>query len=328
MSTIEFVDRAGPVAGDLLRAAMAARSAPSIFNSQPWRWRIVGGGADLRADQHRRLAAVDPAGRLLVVSCGAALHHARTALSGAGAVTEVDRLPDPSDGDLLARLRVVDHHVPTPAAVRRHQAIALRRTDRRPFADLDVPTQALDTLRAAADEQGAHLHLIHPDQTPLLAVLASEAAAVEFADASYRRTLAEWTTRPAGARDGVPADTAGQLVPRPVPVRDFVPGAPVPPADAVADRHARYAVLYTDGDGPADWLTGGEALSAVLLGATMERLGASPMSDVTEVPAIRERLRRLLGGLGYPVVALRIGVPVRDGRPPASPRRPPTETIG
>jgi nitroreductase len=327
MSTIEFVERNGRVAGDLLRAAMAARSAPSIFNSQPWRWRIVSGGAELRADRDRQLTALDPAGRLLLVSCGAALHHARTALAGAGYVCEVDRLPDPSDPDLLARLRVGGQGFPVPAAVRRYQAIALRRTDRRPFADADVPDQALDRLRAEAEEQGAHLHVLRPDETVRLAVLAGAAAAAEFADPAYRHTLAEWTARPAGAGDGVPADTAAEVLPRPVPVRDFTPGAPVPAVDRVADRHARYAVLFTDGDSPADWLTGGEALSAVLLAATMEWLAVSPMSDVTEVPAIRELLRGMLSGIGYPVVVLRIGVPERAGQPPASPRRPANETV-
>ena len=327
MSTIEFVERNGRLAGDLLRAAMAAGSAPSIFNSQPWRWRIVSAGAELRADRQRQLTALDPAGRLLLVSCGAALHHARTALDGAGFVHEVDLLPDPSDPDLLARLRVGGQGFPAPAAVRRHQAIALRRTDRRPFADADVPDNALDGLRAAAEEQGAHLHVLRADETVRLAVLAGEAAAAEFADPAYRHALAEWTARPAGAGDGVPPDTAGEMVPRPVPLRDYTPGAPVPTVDAVADRHARYAVLFTDGDSPADWLTGGEALSAVLLAATMEWLAVSPMSDVTEVPAIREHLRGLLGGIGYPVVVLRIGVPERAGRPPASPRRPAHETV-
>jgi hypothetical protein len=40
-------------------------------------------------------------------------------------------------------------------------------------------------------------------------------------------------------------------------------------------------------------------------------------------------LRRLLGGVGHPAIAMRIGVPVQDAEPvPASIRRSGTETIG
>jgi hypothetical protein len=81
------------------------------------------------------------------------------------------------------------------------------------------------------------------------------------------------------------------------------------------DRHAWYAILATDDDTPLSWLRAGEALSATLLTATMLRLATSPMSDVVEVPASRRMLRDLLGGVGYPMIALRVGVPA-DGPPP------------
>jgi hypothetical protein len=243
----------------LTKAAVAAARAPSIFNSQPWRWRIADDTAELRADRGRQLRVVDPDGRLLTISCGAALHHARTALDGDGYAADVVRLPDEDDPDLLARIRIVGTAVPAPAAVRLQLAMALRHTDRRPFADLDVPPAVLDRLRDVAERQGAHLHLLHP----------------------------------------------GQVV---TSTQDLV------------DRHARYAILFSDTDTPADWLTAGEALSAVLLTATAERLAASPISDVVEVPATRLMLRAMLGGFGYPMVALRIGVPDR-GAVPATGRR-------
>ncbi len=332
MPTIEFTgpdatSRVGPVNRALVRAAVAARCAPSLFNSQPWCWRIAADVAELRADREHQLHTIDPDGRLLMISCGAALHHAWTALAGVGAIAEVLRAPDPADPDLLARIRVTGFGTPSPAAVRRQQTIALRRTDRRPFADSEVPAPALDALRAAAEANGAHLYLLRPEDVVTLTVAAAHAGATEFADPAFRAELAAWSARPSDAREGVPASSGGPARPRPVPVRDFTLGAP--PARVgteLADRYARYTVLFTDADTPASWLAAGEALSAVLLTATTERLAASPMSDVAEVPAARQLLRDLLSGIGYPALALRVGVPA-DGWLSKTRRRPAADTV-
>jgi len=331
MSAIEFTSRAptgnaSTASRALARAIVAARRAPSVFNSQPWRWLIADGVAHLRADRERGLRAIDPDGRLLTVSCGAALHHARVALAGMGVLAEVSRFPDPVDPDLLARIQVTGLGVAEPAAIREQQAMALRRTDRWPFADIEVPAELVERLRAAAEAQGAHLHVLRPDAVVTLSVAAQVAAAAELADPAYRAELAEWTVRSA-AYDGVPALTAVAPGPRVVPLRDFTPGAPVPQSGDVVDRHACYAVLFTDSDTARSWLAAGEALSAVLLTATMDRLAASPMSDVVEAPASRRLMRELLSGIGYPTLALRLGVPADVIPPAATARRPADETI-
>ena len=48
--------------------------APSVHNTQPWRFTADGGpGLSLHADAGRRLAVADPDGREMMISCGAAL---------------------------------------------------------------------------------------------------------------------------------------------------------------------------------------------------------------------------------------------------------------
>ena len=56
-------------------ALMLAAAAPSVHNSQPWRWVVGPRSVHLYADLSRRLPATDPQGRDMIVSCGAALHH-------------------------------------------------------------------------------------------------------------------------------------------------------------------------------------------------------------------------------------------------------------
>jgi hypothetical protein len=58
----------------LAAAARSALRAPSVFNTQPWRWVLEGDVLELRADRQRQLAAADPFGNMLLASCGAAFH--------------------------------------------------------------------------------------------------------------------------------------------------------------------------------------------------------------------------------------------------------------
>mgnify|MGYP003471624279 CR=1 FL=1 len=336
MGAIQFTDRGTAVRArqetrTLTQAAIAALPAPSIFNSQPWRWRISADGAELRADRARQLSSVDPDGRMLTVSCGIALHHALTALAAKGALVTVDRLPDPGDPDLLAMLRITGSQRPDPAALRLAEVMAVRRTDRRPFSDRPVPQDQLELLRAAAEAGGAHLHLLRPDEVIDLTAVAGRAATVEINDPAYRADLERWTHRDQAAGDGIGAVlAAGDVEPiaRPVPLRDFTGTGEAPTGmPSLADRAARYAVLFTDCDGPADWLAAGAALSSVLLTAAGLGLASSPMSDLVEVPFARWRLRQLLSGIGHPVIVTRFGVPADQRQAPATPRRPATDII-
>jgi nitroreductase len=70
-----------PLATAFAEAAATAGHAPSVHNTQPWRWRVHPDRLDLLAARERQLAAIDPRSRLLVLSCGAALHHAVSALA-------------------------------------------------------------------------------------------------------------------------------------------------------------------------------------------------------------------------------------------------------
>ncbi|GAA0808231.1 Acg family FMN-binding oxidoreductase [Spirilliplanes yamanashiensis] len=315
---------------DLLHAAARqAVRAPSVLNTQPWRWRVTAGHLELRADPGRSLTATDPEHRLQMLSCGAALHHARVALAAAGRSARVDRMPDPREPDLLARLALGEAVAADPGTVAMADAIARRRTDRRAYGARRLPDALLDRLAEVVEAEGAHLHRVRWAQTPMLAVSTARAAAAERDDAEYLRELERWTHRPPEAGDGVPAATAVRPAPRRVPVRDHVPGETAGlTAGASFDEGATFVVLYGGGDAPEDWLRGGEAASALLLTATAEGVATAPLSDVVEVAAPRQLLRTLLGRPGEPYLVVRLGY-VDDTAPPLppAPRRDPDEVI-
>ncbi len=312
----------------LEQAARAAQHAPSVFNTQPWSWQISGDTLELFADQERRVTSIDRDGRLLILSCGAALHHARTYLAAAGWSVSVERLPDPAQPHLLARIRLGRPVPPDPEAIRMATAIARRRTDRRAFDDRPVTDVELTRLRRFVEAEGAYLHTVRPDQVAMLAVSTEVAAGAELDDAAYRADLHHWTSRPGHTGDGVTPGTAVKPEPRRVPVRDFFPGTTAQlEAGASHDQGAAYVVLFGNGDQPADLLRGGEALSALLLLATADGLATAPLSDAVEADWPRHLLRGLVSGIGEPYLTVRLGYRHDHEPVPAAPRRDPGDVI-
>src|SRR3954454_12895482 len=81
-----------------------ATRAPSMHNSQPWRFRLTGPTIDLLLDPRRQLPVVDSTGRAARIACGAALYNLRLTLAVRGTPPLVALLPDPLDDSLVARL--------------------------------------------------------------------------------------------------------------------------------------------------------------------------------------------------------------------------------
>ncbi|MET7403927.1 nitroreductase, partial [Dactylosporangium sp. NPDC005572] len=90
--------------------------APSIHNSQPWRFRYRDGAIDVLVDPSRALPACDPAGRAARVSCGAAAFNLTLALAAGGAPARYTM----GLGGTVVRLTPGAPRPPTPAERRLH----------------------------------------------------------------------------------------------------------------------------------------------------------------------------------------------------------------
>jgi hypothetical protein len=187
------------------RAAIAlANRAPSVHNSQPWRWRIGPSSVHLFADPERALPATDPEGRDLRISCGAALHHLRVALLAAGWVTSVHRLPDAAQPLHLA---AVEPRAAVPEAddLALAAAIDARRSDRRMFSTWPVPDELLDDLVGAATAHGGVLRVLTRGSEWRAVTELVELAGIEQAPTpGVAQETATWTGRGRAAPDGVP----------------------------------------------------------------------------------------------------------------------------
>jgi hypothetical protein len=70
-------------------------------------------------------------------------------------------------------------------------------------------------------------------------------------------------------------------------------------------------------------LRSGEALSALLLDATMAGLATCTLTHITELPASRTVVTELIGRDTIPQVLIRVGLaPAIEEIPPPTPRRP------
>lgn len=291
-----------------LRTAVAdALRAPSLHNTQPWRFRLSEGGIELSVDPQRRLPATDPTGWGARIACGAALFNLRLALAVAGTPALVRLRPYPTEPEVVARLVPDLPRRPTPAEQSLYAAIPRRFSNRAPFWPDPVPADARWRLgEAARAEQGWLELLIGVSAVNAFAEIARSANRVLERDQDYRSERAEWI-RSEPAPDGVPAAAGGpqsepqDLLPqRAFGGRNRAPGRDFEPEPLVA-------VLGSTGNTTTDQIIAGQALQRVLLTATDSGLSASMISQPIEVPGAREQLRLSLGRFGTPQMVMRIG---------------------
>jgi nitroreductase len=308
MSTEALTDPTDPeIATHAVAEAVAAAGyAPSILNTQPWRWRITADSLELHLVRGR-IPITDADGRLAILSCGVALHHARVALAAQGWHATVTRMPHYDDPDMLARLHV-DRRAPVDAASGLQlRGIPFRHTDRRPVTGAPVDQAQLAAITAAVHAQGTQLHALRPDDILELAAAVGHAQHSEAADPAWQAELAYWTGRhpplPADMPEfGIPARAAWA----PVPGRDFGRHGDLT-ISVAQDKTATFVMLYGDTDEPLGWLRAGEALSAGWLTATEIGVSVLPHSAPTEVIVARQALRVMLDSIGFPFLVLRLG---------------------
>src|SRR3954464_13438870 len=116
-------------------AADAAMLAPSVHGSQPWTIVLHRDRLEIHADRSRQLTSLDPSGRELVQSLGAALFNVRVALAARGWAVRTDRFPRADDPDLAAVARPVPG-TPDARLTRMADGVRRRRTHRAGFLAL------------------------------------------------------------------------------------------------------------------------------------------------------------------------------------------------
>jgi hypothetical protein len=296
----------------LRRAAVRATQAPSVHNTQPWRFILCGDVLEIHADWTRQLRVLDPRGRQLMLSCGCALFNARAALAGSGFGAAIERFPDPARPDLVARIVIAEGRQPEDGLADLDPAIETRRTNRREFSDEVVPEDVIDVLIDAANREAAEaFSIVRPEHRLAAARLSQEADQIENVDPAYRAELRAWTSDDPRREDGVPAfavpyvDAGSE---DDLPIRDFdTRGMGWLPTRTHSSLNQCLLLLGALDESRMAWLRTGEALERVLLETTRRGYAASPLTQVVEVARTNELLRQELSLTMRPHVLLRVG---------------------
>lgn len=300
--------------------------APSVHNTQPWRWRIQRGRVDLFADFGRQVTATDPLARALVVSCGAALHHLEVAFAMLGWQADTDRLPDPDRPDHLATMKFTPRP-PSDLDIRLAAAIHLRQSDRRRYPGVPVAAHDLRAVSRCASRFGAAARHVPDSMLSQLAAPMRRAAARHATDTDYLAELEQWSGCH-GESTGVPARNApAARASDELPVRVFAEAELSEYTDEPDSAH--WLVVCTPHDNRLSQLGAGQATSAILLQATYLGLATSLQSEPLGMLDLREQIRTtVLRECAYPHVMIRVGVMPHAAAPlESTPRRPVAEVI-
>lgn len=303
-------------------AVRLACRAPSLYNTQPWRWVVDGARLDLFLDA-RRVMQTDRSMREAHISCGGALEHLRVAMAAAGWIAEVDRFPEWGNPAYLARVKFATADVVTDDQRRRADAILKRRTDRLPFL-APIGWESFETLlRGRIGTDVVRLDVLPEEMRPRLAQAAEFTESLRLYDSSYHLEL-DWWTAPFEMSDGIPYSSLVSAAEsdRVGVNRHFPFTHNLERRAAVTRDFSKILMLSTEDDSHANALACGEVLSSVLLECTMAGLATCAVSQLTELSVSRELLAALTGHTDLPQVMIRVGVaPALDAAPPPTPRR-------
>lgn len=305
----------GPVKPtDLETIITNAGMAPSVHNTQPWSFVASDNAIEIRADRQRGLAVLDPRGRQLTISCGAALEFAYLTVRGLGRDATVRSFPHAGDGNLLAVVEIGDTR---PVAADEHalvEAIPRRFTDRGAYTAAPLGYELIKALDHGIGHRGAWLRVLDHEGDRLAVIRAvTESEAADNEEPGYKAELADWLRMGPGP-DGVPlaalADIADLETVSDVPLRDFTgvnparrPGGPGEPPAVERDP---LLMIGTDGDEAASWLQAGRALGWLLLRLTVEGVSTQPLG--LDVERARIVLAQQLGLIGHVQFLMRTGV--------------------
>jgi hypothetical protein len=301
---------------DVLASAIAA---PSVLNSQPWLFTLRSDRVELYADKDRQLQVLDPHGRQLLMSCGAALLNLRLAVLHLTREPEVRLLPEPADPLHVATVTIGRSRAPIPGERALFAAIPRRRTNRRPFSPEPVPADALTRLRHAAEAEGGGLTVLTgPLRTQAVAAIRAAERKLQ-ADTAAREEVARWIERHATGQ-GIPAEALG-VIPATdeALVRDF--GTMTGQVDRPVSEFERdplLAAITTATDEPVDWIRAGQALERVHLTATSLGLALSYLGQPFDVGDRWWATGPIAGISGVPHMILRLGYAPPS---PQTPRR-------
>ena len=278
--------------GDVVTAVLTAASrAPSGGNVQPWTMRPTEDGVVIALDP-RRTSTIDVAMRGSAVAVGAAVFNARVAAAAHGVASEVDYTTDDPRTPLLARIRFLEGHSPTPPVT--YDAMWRRETNRVRGTGAPLPARVVDQLVDGARSEGARLRVVESRaEIDEIADVFAAADRIRYLTSRLHEEMVSELRWP-GDEDpdtgidvsslelGPRGDVALEIVRRPdvmAELQDWNAGAVLGDDTAAGLRaSSAVAVVHVDGGDLVDYARGGAAVEATWIMAQELGLAVQPIS--------------------------------------------------
>jgi nitroreductase len=323
-------------AGDPLQTARAviaaAILAPSVCNSQPWRFEVEGWTIRLLGDPSRALSTRDPDRLDFVLSLGCALENLLVAARRHGFRPVVTYLPNDGARGVVAEIRLEPGEPMRDAGL--FDAIPARRTNRRGYDGRALTGEHRALLEAQVGEESLRLLWLEGEQRlRALGELAGEAERVRMLDPRAEADFADWlrfsSDEQRATGDGLSMDALRLGGPaRWLGRRAFKPGGRMLRFGAAAEADqardgirsaAALGLLVSRASGDHQRLMAGQVFERIALKATQLEIAYQPLNAMVHSDRARADLRQAFGFRDQqPMMLLRFG---RAKPVPPTPRR-------
>lgn len=293
---------------------MLASLAPSAHNSQPWQFRIGGGGIELWGNRNRLLEESDPDQREFFLSLGAAAGNLELAMSAVGVDCDVDYFPDTKEKFLVCRIRPVslggrgiDADLFT--------ALVHRENNREPYGlddQLDRATQTIEKI--CSGEPELEIRFVRdPGERNKVTEVVLASIVEAFKDKKFSSELSRWFRSSLKKhQDGMVGYNLG------IPwIMSFIFPWLVRNVDTSKKQreiHEKmlkacscFVVLASDYDNPKGWVRIGRLFDKLAVELTRQGIKTSLIAAPIEIGDHHRKLRELLGLHHRPQMFFRIG---------------------
>ena len=272
----------------LLRYAVLA---PSSHNTEPWKFEIQENRIDLFMDESRWLRVADDDKRELHISVGCALENLLVAAEHFGLGHTAEYLPNPDDATLAVSVSISESgDASSYRSPKLFEMLAVRHTNHQQYENRTIPDDTLARLQSLCIEDGLHLFLTSDLETKRRADdLVGRADAIEFSDPSFREELGYWIGK---GVFGTPwlMSKIGQLA-----VSYINMGKSQAKKDSeVLMSSPVLGVICSESDDRTSQIKVGQVYERLCLLAASEGIWTQPMSQIVQVPEIKQDMQSLI----------------------------------
>lgn len=266
--------------------------APSLHNTQPWKFEVQDHQIRVFADFSRHLPVADSDARELYMSIGCAIENLLIAARHFNLSAHVAYFSDIEDQLWVATLSFREHVGNSSLNdMELFYAIPLRHTNRQTYVNKPLSERDIQSLQACVNESEIRFQLtddygIKESVNNLLI----SADITQFADPDYRNELNNWITQGEFGYRWLVA-RIGQLA---TTYQNSHRITTKPDADVVLNAPLLALMSTTTNDRLAQ-IHSGQVFERIALTATMLNIGIQPLSQILQVSDLKQELSALFG---------------------------------